>query len=400
MIAPSIPANEADRIKSLHEFDIVNTEPEQEYDDIVKLATHICNIGTAHVSLIDSEKQWIKAKIGLGVQNLDRRLAFCAHTILEDDIFIVPDASKDVRFFDHPMVLAEEGVRFYAGMPLTTSRGHTLGSLCVIDTKPRVLNDEQINALRILSKQVIHQLELRKANKMLIQQQQHLQQKNDINNKLLSIIGHDVRSPLATLTGLIDLLRRGSLTDVELHQVLGHIDATLGTAGKLLNDLLHWAAGQQQSAGSRDTLDLNVLPETILSQYEIEFSRKRNTVKNLVPKNSVVVFDKNALEFVLRNLVLNANKFTAQGTITIDTRQSENSWELRVNDTGKGMNTEQLESLFDWRRRQSTPGTDDEKGSGLALLLGFDLLQKNGATLKAESRLGQGSTFSIVIPRE
>ncbi len=234
-----MPANEEHRVRALRDFDIVGTGPEQEYDDVVILAAQICNMDTAHVSLIDSDKQWIKAKIGLGVQNLDRSLAFCAHTILHDDVFVVPDATKDKRFFDHPMVCEGEGIRFYAGMPLTTSEGYNLGSLCVIDIVPRELNESQINALRILSRQVIKLLELRKANKELNAQRELLHRKNEFNHKLLSIIGHDVRSPLASLKGLVELLRQGSLTGTEIQQIAGHISNTVASAGTLLNDLLH-----------------------------------------------------------------------------------------------------------------------------------------------------------------
>src|SRR5690242_4992193 len=173
MLEPTIPADEKERVRALHDFDVVNTGSEKEYDEIVGLVAHICNIGTAHISLIDSEKQWLKAKVGIGVQNLDRKLAFCAHTILETDVFIVSDAAKDQRFFDHPMVI-DESIRFYAGMPLTTSEGYNIGSLCVIDNQPRKLDESQIKALRIISKQVIRQLELRKANKTLRLQGQEL----------------------------------------------------------------------------------------------------------------------------------------------------------------------------------------------------------------------------------
>ena len=398
MIEPSIPVHEEQRIRALHEFDIVDTEPEKEYDDIVTLAAHICSIGTAHISLIDSNKQWIKAKIGLGEQNLDRKLAFCAHTILEDDMFIVPDATKDERFHDHPMVAAAEGIRFYAGMPLTTSEGYNIGSLCVIDVVPRELDENQIQALRILSKQVIKQLELRRANKRLNIQSRHLHEKNEINQKLLFIIGHDVRSPLSSLKGLIDLFKSGAITEAEMLGIISHISNTLTTADTLLHDILQWAASHQENGVEKEPIDLNELPRSILSNNALEFNRKKNKVKNLIPTGASVSFDKNILLFVLRNLLLNANKFTEAGTISIESTYRDHSLILSVKDTGQGMNSGQLDQLFNWRKRSSGTGTRGEKGSGLALLLSQDLLKKNGADILVESKEGKGSTFSIVLP--
>ena len=396
MLEPSIPDHEKERIQALHDFQVVNTEPEKEYDDIVKLAAQICNIGTAHISLIDREKQWIKAKIGLGVQNLDRRLAFCAHTILEDDVFIVNDATKDLRFVDHPMVL-QEGIRFYAGMPLTTSEGYNIGSLCVIDVVPRELSENQIDALRILSKQIIKQLELRKANRTLIDQSQELIEINEANQKLLFIIGHDVRSPLSSLKNLLDLLLKGSLNETELQRVISLISGTLNSANTLLNDLLQWSAAQQRD-GESDSHDVNLMVESLVSQNTAEFIRKKNDVKNLIPGGTYISFDKNVLLFVLRNLLLNANKFTDGGSIVIESVQQNQSLTIRVKDTGLGMRPEQIEQLFNWNLRNSSPGTQGEKGSGLALLLSYDLLKKKGADLLVKSIHKKGSTFSVVIP--
>lgn len=398
MIEPKLPVHEKERIRALHEFDVVNTEPEKEYDDIVTLAAHICSIGTAHISLIDSHKQWIKAKIGLGTQNLDRKLAFCAHTILESDLFIVPDATKDERFHDHPMVASAEGIRFYAGMPLTTSEGYNIGSLCVIDVVPRELDENQIQALRILSKQVIKQLELRRANKILNIQSRHLHEKNEINQKLLFIIGHDVRSPLSSLKGLIDLFKSGAIAEAEMLGIISHISNTLTTADTLLHDILQWAASHQENGVEKEQIDLNELPRAILSNNAMEFNRKKNKVKNLIPTGASVSFDKNILLFVLRNLLLNANKFTEAGTISVESMQRDHSMILSVRDTGQGMNAGQLDQLFNWRKRSSGTGTRGEKGSGLALLLSQDLLKKNGADILVESREGEGSTFSIVLP--
>lgn len=162
MLKAPLPANEARRLAVLNECKILNTAPEKAFDDIARLAAYIAQTPIALVSLVDAERQWFKARVGLAAPETHRDLAFCAHTILQTDILIVPDSFADDRFTDNPLVRGEPHVRFYAGVPLITSEGAALGSLCVIDHVPRQLDADQINALKTLAHQVVRQLELRR----------------------------------------------------------------------------------------------------------------------------------------------------------------------------------------------------------------------------------------------
>lgn len=147
----------------LRRYGILDTDPELAFDDLARIAALICGTPISAISLIDSERQWFKASVGLSVTETPREQAFCAHAIkVPNDTLIVPDARRDPRFADNPLVTGELGIRFYAGAPLVTSEGHGLGSLCVIDTQPRTLSDEQIAALKALARMVMGQLELRR----------------------------------------------------------------------------------------------------------------------------------------------------------------------------------------------------------------------------------------------
>jgi two-component system, cell cycle sensor histidine kinase and response regulator CckA len=160
MTAP-IPGNEAKRLKVLWQYDVLDTVPEEIFDDLTELAARICEAPIALISLVDEDRQWFKAKVGLKVSETSRDVSFCAHAILGEGLFIVPDATKDDRFKHNPLVTAEPNVRFYAGAPLISPDGHALGALCVLDKVPRELRSEQKEALRLLAHHIMTQLDLR-----------------------------------------------------------------------------------------------------------------------------------------------------------------------------------------------------------------------------------------------
>ncbi|MBI3806561.1 MAG: PAS domain S-box protein [Nitrospirae bacterium] len=166
------PSCESARLEALYRYEILGTGPDSAFDDLARLASYICRTPIAVISFVDAERQWFKSSVGLDHKEARRETAFCAHTILGTDCFIVEKADADERFRDHPWVVEQPALRFYAGVPLTTPDGYAIGSLAVMDVAPRTLSPEQLACLRTIANQVMAQLELRRASRSDIRQEQ------------------------------------------------------------------------------------------------------------------------------------------------------------------------------------------------------------------------------------
>ncbi|RYX85963.1 sensor domain-containing diguanylate cyclase [bacterium] len=268
MKAP-IPANETARIETLHKSGILDSLPEQAYDDITLLASHICETPMSVMSIIDEERQWFKSKVGLDDTETPRELSFCAHAILEpESLLIVPDARLDPRFVDNPMVVDGPQVRFYAGAPLVTAEGHALGSLCVIDQTPRQLTEVQLNALQALARQVMAQFTLHQqaqALKSLNEQLESLSVRDEltgVNNRRAFNIAlrrelaraERYNSPLSLV--LLDVDSFKSYNDSFGHQAG---DEVLRQVGKILPGHINDMAVAARYGGEEFAL---ILPDT------------------------------------------------------------------------------------------------------------------------------------------
>ena len=162
-----LPSNEQARLDALRSYDVMDSGAEDQFDDVVRLASLICEAPIALITLIDEDRQWFKARVGLAAPETLREHAFCAHAILGEETLVVPDATEDRRFSDNPLVLGDPNIRFYAGAPLLVPGGHGLGTLCVIDPSPRMnrpLTANQVEALEALSRQTVRLLEYRRVS--------------------------------------------------------------------------------------------------------------------------------------------------------------------------------------------------------------------------------------------
>lgn len=192
-----MPTNEVARVAALQRYAILDSEPEQGFDDLTLLASYICQTPIALISLVDENRQWFKSRVGLSIAETSREIAFCSRAILQSDIFIVPDTLQDERFRNNPLVVSEPNIRFYAGAPLITEEGYALGTLCVVDRTPREVSPDQKEALKALSRLVLAQLEFRR-NLVLLKEalndrtkEEHERQKEltEVQETLFRVLG-------------------------------------------------------------------------------------------------------------------------------------------------------------------------------------------------------------------
>jgi diguanylate cyclase (GGDEF)-like protein len=224
MQVPNTPENEAERLRVLQAYDILDTQPEAGFDDLVSIAAAVCGMPMGSVTLIDTDRQWFKARIGLDAEETARDTAFCAHAILDPSrMMVVADAQRDARFRDNPHVTGDPGVRFYAGAPLLSSEGLPMGTLCVMDRQPRELQDYQRVALDALSRQVSSLMELRRVSRALklqLDDRAWYEQQLRTFNQALALQNADLdqQARMDPLTGLANRRELGNVLEAALQQ--------------------------------------------------------------------------------------------------------------------------------------------------------------------------------------
>lgn len=396
--------NEEQRLNKLNLLNILDTAPEKEFDDITLLAAQICQTPISTISFISSNQLFHKAQVGLDTNSIARATSFCTHLLLHNDVMEIPDALLDARFENNVLVKEPPYFRYYAGFPLKID-GYTIGALCVLDKVARKLTSEQYFAMQVLSNQVVKLLELRLKNYEVeqriqdsLRQQDHLQTLVLSQSKILGYVAHDVRNPLASLRSIIDLNYLQVLSEDVVKNVMGllkkQLDATLDT----LTNVIEWGQAQlDRQVPHIRPVDLYKVVTRKLENFEVTTQSKGNMLQHNIEDGCQVIADEYMLRFILRNLLTNANKFTSNGTITISAIINTDIALIKVIDTGTGISNETFKKLFDPQNRATNPGTENEKGTGMGLLLVREFIEKLGSKLEVKTKPGVGTEFSFVL---
>jgi len=402
-IAP-IPREEDKRLENLASYQILDTDFDADYDGLTKLASFICQTPIALISLVDSERQWFKSKVGLEVSETPRNHAFCAHAILnKDDVLVVKDTFKDDRFFDNPLVLGNPNIRFYAGAPLISREGYALGTICTIDKIPRELTDDQLNALKSLSKHVIKLLELNKSFIQIQDYSRELIQLNSSKDKLFSIISHDIKNPFISILGFSEMLNTDidSLSKEEIKDISEKIHSTSKNTYNFVENLLHWSLFERGKMEVHlENINLNELIMKVNSLLSGAAEQKKIHLLCNDCKDLFVYADRNMIFSLFQNLISNAIKFTpVGGAVTISLYSLNEFVEIKIADNGIGIEKQKLKNIFDVKAADSTKGTEGEEGTGLGLALCWHFVNNNHGQISVESELGKGTIFSVRLPK-
>lgn len=398
---PELPQNEKERLEALYSYNILDTLPEKEYDDITALASELCHTPISLISLIDPKRQWFKSHYGLEATETPRELAFCAHAILKpDEIFIVNDALKDERFADNPLVQGNPHVIFYTGVPLTNSEGMPIGTLCTIDHKPRELTSAQIMSLKALANHVVSLMELRKSNFELQQTQKKLENRNQELEKFAYVISHDIKAPLINIMSFSEILKNdySSKLDEQGITFLDFLNQSSKKLNTMVDGLLAYYRGDSLLSAATVNFDLTDSIQSIIGLL-----KTTDNCSITFPQNNLFIYaNKTVFEHILLNLITNSIKYNDKEKIIIDIdfREDEIYYYFAVKDNGKGIPKEYSNKAFELFNNLGSKDRFGNTGTGIGLSTIKKLVEKQEGSITLLSELGKGTTVEFTIKKQ
>ena len=392
MIEAKLPLNEAQRLRILKEYQILDTENESDFDEITKLASEICDSPISLISLVDADRQWFKSSHGLPENETARTLSFCAHAIHDDALFVVEDARTDIRFHDSPMVTSEPNIVFYAGLPLIDKDGYALGTLCVIDNKTKILTSLQEKALKTLSNQVLKLMELKKLNYKLKQKNIHLEESYYELERFSHIISHDIKSPLNNILGFANLLKEDHC-DIKNTEAILYIDLIKESSEKLKYYIDATLKAYKKGTLAVDEKEFFYL-NSVLKEC-IKLLNPKGDYEINLPENLEIFNFKSTFEQIFINLINNAIKYNDKPKviITISVEIKENEYIIHVKDNGIGIEKDKLDQIFDLFFTIEKEDRFNNTGTGIGLSSVKSLIKRAGGEISVQSTVGVGSEF-------
>lgn len=400
MQKPEKHIKENERLKLLESYSILDTLPETDYDNLTTIAAEICQTPISLVTIVDNNRQWFKSHHGLEVLETPREYAFCAHTINDpSNFFSVEDARIDERFFDNPIVTGEPHVIFYAGVSLVGSDNLPLGTLCVIDNKPRTLTPNQVKSLKALSKQVMNLLDLRKAKNKLEKAVTDLEQVNQEMENFAYIAAHDLKSPLHNISSFASLFLKkyGSEVDAEGLDYINRISTSADKLNNLINGLLEFSKNKKVLQENKSEVDLS----TILNEIKELLNVDNNCSITLKSAFDKIFTNRNALEQILINLVSNSIKYNDKPNteIEVEVTEDESFYKISVKDNGPGIPKEYQHRAFNVFEVLSHQDRYGQRGNGIGLATVKKLVEAMGGNVSIESDIGEGAKFTFTLEK-
>lgn len=392
-------AKEIERLKVLQEYHILDTLQEEIFDDITSLASSICNMPISLISLIDENRQFFKSHHGLEINQTPLEISICKHLIESDsDFFEVVDLREDSRFQNNPLVTLDPKIVSYFGISLKTITGVAFGTLCVIGKDKKKLNDEQKNALKILSKQVVSLLELRKSNFLLKSYQTKLEDYIQESREFTYIAAHDLKAPVRGINSFLRLIEsKHTDWDDKDRKYLDVIFDNVSRMDNLILDLMNYA-----NCTSIEVSNENINVDTLVKDIFENLIKNLNIPEAKLKTNELptMIYSSNAISLIFNNLINNALKYQTSESIPeieINCIEDKVDWIFEVKDNGIGIAEEYFETIFKPFKRLHIQS--EYAGSGLGLAATKKLIQNLNGTIWVKSKEGIGTSFLFSLPK-
>lgn len=387
--------DEVKRLSALKSYSILDTLPEKQYDDITKLASQICETSVSQITLVDEDRQWYKSNYGIAIDEVERDKGFCTHTVAgREDILMVPDLRKDDRFMNNPFVTGDPHVKFYAGVPLTSKEGYNIGALCVIDTVPKILSQNQIESLKSLSNIVIHLLELHRTEQTLGKSSKELKVRNDELKQFASVAAHDIKSPLNNILTATNILEEsyGEEFDDQGIQLIKMINKSSNQLTTMINGILEISKNSHATLNQRELIAMDDFIVEIFDMVD-----KSGSVQYNFPSGKVVYTNKTGLQQIFINLITNAIKYNDKPKAILDFTFADhkNEYKFSISDNGMGIKQGDKNRVFDLFE----VGENEKNGHGIGLTTVKRLVETMSGDISVESKVGQGSTFTFTLAK-